>query len=49
MSAYVGAVLDVLDVLPTEMCGSEYEVARHSSYRCADIEWHIAKGFDPAG
>ena len=45
ISACSGAVVGKQVVLPTEMCGSKYEVANQSSYLCADIKWDITDGF----
>ena len=44
ISAYSGAAVEALYVLPTELCGSKYEATCQSAYLSADIEWYDTKG-----
>ena len=45
ISACLGAAVEALYVLPTELCGSEYEATCQSVYLSAGIERYDTKGF----
>jgi hypothetical protein len=45
ISAYLGAAVEALYVLPTELCGSDYEATCQSVYLSAGIERYDTKGF----